>query len=108
MRPKVKKNFNKLSLLSLALITSCSLPLNFNQLPMKNSGISGQVEFPKLKKFQLKASLADIGANATVSLINPADHPTAPNVTVATTLTDTNGNFTINFNRWFSCQANPT
>src|SRR5690606_35741175 len=43
-----------------------------------------------------KASLNEVGTSASVSVIYPPDHLTDPNKTIATGLTDSNGNFTIN------------
>ncbi len=63
-----------------------------------NSRIKGSSSSSSLfpYRFYLKATLNDIAQNATVSLIYPPDHPTYPNKTLGTGLTDVNGIFTIN------------
>ena len=58
--------------------------------------IHGKIDFPN--KFTTKATPAQVGVAATVSLINPSNHATAPNKTIATGLTDSNGNFAIDPN----------
>lgn len=51
---------------------------------------------PLSSPFTTFATSADIGSNATVSLIYPPGHSTYPNVTQATGLSDVYGNFKIN------------
>ncbi len=46
--------------------------------------------------YRTKATLGQVGANATISLIYPPDYINNPNETIATGLTDTSGNFTVN------------
>ncbi len=104
---KIIKN-SVLYLISLALTTSCSLsyPINqnsnlganFSQNTVVKTTISGSVEFPTTEKqaYSIKATVADIGINATVSLIYPPDHPTFPYKTIATGLSDGAGVFSIN------------
>ncbi|MFN8578522.1 MAG: pentapeptide repeat-containing protein [Candidatus Sericytochromatia bacterium] len=48
--------------------------------------------------FNIKATIGQVGDRATVSLIYPYDDTATPNVTIATGLTDLNGNFNINPN----------
>jgi len=78
-------------------LLSCSLDKNpLGQISLNsNKTIKGKVEFPE-SKFEVKAILGDISTNATVSVIYPPDHPTTPNKTIATGLTNATGNFTIN------------
>lgn len=64
--------------------------------------INGKVEFPisntnySLKTdFSTKATLDQVGNGSTVSLIYSSDHTTLANQTIATGLTDNNGNFNI-------------
>jgi hypothetical protein len=97
-------NVSAISLLAVfALVTACHTP---NTIDNKvNPGIigtlnsktrlSGKAEFPGEKGFATKANVEVISSEATVSLIYAPNHPTNPNKTVATGLTDSNGNFTI-------------
>lgn len=95
-------------LASFSLITGCqpvSVNTSTNQINNihysnieSKTIVKGKVEFPNSfpSAFTVKATLNEIAPKATVSLLYPADQPTNPNVTVATGLTDTNGNFIIN------------
>lgn len=65
----------------------------------QNARIQGHVHFPSA--FALKTSLADLQANATISLLYPADHPTFANQTVATGKTGSGGAFTLNADSGF-------
>ncbi|MFN8577223.1 MAG: pentapeptide repeat-containing protein [Candidatus Sericytochromatia bacterium] len=76
--------------------------ININQSNNLNT-IKGKVEFPRLNPKQvdknslsIKATLSEVGTNATVSLVYPPDDISNPNLTIATGLTDNSGNFTIN------------
>ena len=52
---------------------------------------------PLLKgEFKTQASLDEVADKATVSLIYPPDNPSTPNVTIATGLTDSSGDFELN------------
>lgn len=75
----------------------------------KKTILTGKVEFPKLtpnpsifkrgeKEFNTKASLGQIITNSTVSLIYPDNYQTAElrGKSIATGLSDTNGNFSLN------------
>lgn len=102
------KKISLVSLTVLSLITACSIPVNDpnninsnvlikdSRAVIVTSPINGIVEFPDLNKFKTKATVADIGQNATVSLIYPSDHLTNPNKTIATGITNESGVFTIN------------
>lgn len=99
----MKKSSNVLSLFSLLFIVACSKNIPNKALFETNSNLDtlslhtiiGKVQFPN-KKFSIKATLVEIGSNATVSVIYPSDNSTFANQTIATGLTDTNGNFKIN------------
>ncbi|MFN8577224.1 MAG: pentapeptide repeat-containing protein [Candidatus Sericytochromatia bacterium] len=105
---KFKISINILCIL--ALINSCSVPnkteffnsnISQNNSNNKINEIRGKVEFPESKKtnnFKTKATIGQIKVGATISLIYPPDDSTNPNVTIATGLTDTNGNFLLNVN----------
>lgn len=96
-----KKAF--LGLVFLPLLLSCQSPLiNVNNNSAYNYSnvlpIKGNVDFPNLTKFNIKANISDIVSDSTVSLIYPSNHLVNPNKTIATGLTDKNGNFVINPN----------
>jgi Tol biopolymer transport system component len=91
------------SIFLILTVTSCSQPVvNTSGLTQENSfygqnntntALSGKVEFPD--QFNLKATVGEVGSNATVSIIYPANHPTMAGKTVATGLTNNSGDFTI-------------
>ncbi len=56
--------------------------------------------------YSTKATLADVGIKATVSIIYPPDHGTNPNVSVGTGLTDSSGIFIVNPTETFSPAIN--
>ncbi|MEK7433538.1 MAG: pentapeptide repeat-containing protein [Cyanobacteriota bacterium] len=67
--------------------------------------IKGSVSFPAIKglsikstnnKFRIKDTESDTALNSSISLINLPNHPTNPNKTIVTGLTDNNGRFAIN------------
>lgn len=94
----MKKKSLWVSLTLLALTFSCtntSIINNTNPV-LKNQSIvtqpiTGTATFPIKNNFNIKATVADIGTNATVSLID-----TSNNTTLATGLTNASGVFTIN------------
>jgi hypothetical protein len=96
----------KISLsLILALSTlSCTSPIynNFKENKENLSNKLGKYQIKGIadfgKKFNTKANIAQIGDSATVSLIYPYNDLTNPNVTIATGLTDSSGNFSIDPN----------
>jgi hypothetical protein len=85
-----------------AIITSCSLPVqNIND--KNNINYSEKIDKYKIngfadfgESFNTKATIGQVGDRATVSLIYTHDDLTNPNVSIATGLTNTSGNFTIN------------
>ncbi|MFN8578523.1 MAG: pentapeptide repeat-containing protein [Candidatus Sericytochromatia bacterium] len=102
----MKKNYINVTiatLCALSLIVSCSSPIqnikpneyNSNTSPNSKYKIIGKVEF---NKFTTKATIEQIKLGTTVSLIYSSEHQTNPNVTIATGLSDTNGNFMIDPN----------
>lgn len=101
---KTKTSFILVSAVFAFLTASCNnlnLGLKATTLEKENlnskTKIVGVAQFPASDvKFQTKATLAEIAPFATVSVIYPPDHPTNANKTIATGLTDVNGNFTIN------------
>jgi Tol biopolymer transport system component len=92
--------------LALVMLSSCTgqIPVSTENISAadKNSNqvksttaISGKADFPEMG-FKLKAELAQLTLNSTVSIIYPASHATKANQTVASGLTDDSGNFIIN------------
>ena len=106
----MRKNLIPVILVSLILsgcgTTDLIKPTKLTQIESTNNTgkvIKGTVSFPKSPLVPLykggwgiKATLAEVGSKATVSIIYPSNHPTLANQTIATGLTDTNGNFSIN------------
>jgi hypothetical protein len=100
MRFKIIKT-GLISLFVLTFVGACNQPfvnpVNSNSGIEKTSALKyktsvyGSVVFPGRNSFNTEAVISDISSNATVSLINPAN-----NKTIATGLTDSGGNFTIN------------
>ena len=85
-------------------LLSCSLdktPLGQRTFLNSSKIIEGKVEFPE-KSFNVKATLGEVSPNATVSVIYPPDHPTSPNKTIATGLTNDTGVFSINIDSTFT------
>lgn len=69
--------------------------------------IRGIAQFPtQNKNFKIKSHIPDVASKSTVSLIYTSDHPTNPNVTIATGLTDDMGSFTVNPNVGFVPKRN--
>lgn len=100
--------------IAISLISACQTPIISNVPALNGYGIYnnavtsiiGTAEFPVSKSFTTKATLSDVGTKATVSLLYPSSDPTNPNMTIATGLTDINGNFTINLKPTFSPAIN--
>lgn len=89
----------------LPFLFSCQsslINLDINSKYNQNYGnilpIKGNVNFPNLSKFNIKASTSDISSDSTVSLIYPSNHVENANKTISTGLTDKNGSFLINPN----------
>lgn len=99
-------------ILATSIITSCGI--NSNQITANDtvtektktlsSNISGKVIWPE--SFKLKATLNDVAQYGTVSILYPHNHATMANRTVATGLTDSSGNFTINTSSSWKPQNN--
>lgn len=110
---KVNRFFSLSLIISLSFLSSCSLPNTSytNNSETNNSSIKskfsiqGKVEFPS---FSVKATLQDIASGATVSLLYPPDHsdPAKRNTTIATGLTNQQGNFNINTDQGFTPVTN--
>ncbi|MEK7435248.1 MAG: hypothetical protein AABZ74_19105, partial [Cyanobacteriota bacterium] len=108
-------NFFTSSILIISIITSCSPNLNniyqnnslISQTKIKNLKIEGKVDFLKqTDSFKIKSDLKELASDSTISLIYPHDHKTFANKTIATGLTDSNGNFTINLDSSFNLNFN--
>ena len=78
------------------VLSSCSVynnPLGNNVVSRNiNTSVSGIAEFPH-SEFKTKATVDDITPDSTVSIIYPPDHPTSPNRTIATGLSENDGSF---------------
>lgn len=83
-------------LLAVSACQNTITPINNTSTKNKKTILTGKVEFPN--KFNTKASLGQIITNSTVSLIYPDNYQTADlqGKSIATGLSDTNGNFSLN------------
>jgi uncharacterized protein YjbI with pentapeptide repeats len=107
-----KKNLKAFYSITIALfVSACALPFGNDtgikpELTSKISNklkIVGKVNFPKSPlvpiykgEWGIKATLAEVGNKATVSLIYPSNHETLANQTIATGLSNATGDFIIN------------
>ena len=112
---KKSKNIFISSIFIVSIITSCSTNLNnihpnnslTEQIKIKNLKIEGKVDFPQnTEALKIKSTLKEVASDSTISLIYPHDHKTSANKTIATGLTDSNGNFTLNLEQSFNLNIN--
>ncbi len=113
----LKKNISKISILfTLVTLMSCQSPdinrlsndIKINSSLKSKYNITGKSEFPlnSTNSFKTKADITQVASKATISLIYTNDHPTSPNVTIITGLTDSNGNFSLDPSSFFSPAVN--
>src|SRR5689334_16745386 len=69
---------------------------NDNSFQNNKHVLKGKADF-STNKFSVKSAIEKLISGATVSVIIPSDSPVNPNMTIATGLTDNEGNFIINF-----------
>lgn len=112
------------TLILVAIITSCSTIVqteskelvlvekketNLEKNQVKNNttakAITGKAIFSK-KELNVKAVPSDISYQSIISLITTPDSVNMPNKTISTTLTDYNGNFTLNSDASFNPEIN--
>ena len=83
VRPFAKEGFDKRNRTWKSELSSgYTFPVSDNQNNPKSS-------------FSTKATITDVASFATISIINPSNHPSAPNKTLITGITDTNGVFSL-------------
>lgn len=114
----MKKAKKVLPFLSILVFTACGTTNSGYDITTSHKAqiqeikyqINGRAEFPettdKNDKISIKATLSEVASASTVSVIYPSNHASKANQTVATGLTDNNGNFTINPSASFNPGAN--